>query len=152
MIALVTGGGGFLGGAIVRKLLWRGDKVRSYARGDYPELRALGVDTYSGDLVDPVALARAAEGVDLIFHVAAKAGIWGRGEDFVASNVIGTMNVLDACGAAGVRRLVYTSSPSVIYNGKDLEGVDESIPYSSPYRADYPGTKAWAERNGPGGK
>ena len=146
MKALVTGGGGFLGGAIVRRLVERGDSVRSLARGDYPELRALGVETFQGDVADPTATLRAAEGCDVVFHVAAKAGIWGPRAEFVRANVEGTRNVVDACRARGVGKLVFTSSPSVVSNGGDLEGVDESIPYPTHYDGFYPETKAKAER------
>lgn len=146
MIALVTGGGGFLGGAIVRVLRARGDSVRSISRGDYPALRALGVETIQADLADRGAVARAAQGCDVVFHVAAKAGIWGARRDFERANVEGTQSVLDACRASGVRRLVFTSSPSVVFNGRDMEGVDESVPYPEHYEADYPATKARAER------
>lgn len=144
--ALVTGGGGFLGGAIVRLLLARGDSVRTLARGDYPELRALGAEPVRGDLADPSAVSRAVEGCDAVFHVAAKAGIWGRYDDYYRSNVEGTRHVLDACRAQGVRRLIYTSSPSVVFDGKDMQGVDESVPYASHFESFYPQTKAEAER------
>ena len=152
---LVTGGGGFLGGAIARRLVERGDSVRSLARGDYPELRQLGVETFRGDVGDPETVERAADGVEAVFHVAAKAGIWGPRSEFVRANVDGTLNVLGACWKRGVARLVFTSSPSVISNGLDLEGVDESIPYPTRYEAFYPETKAEAERmvlgaDGPG--
>jgi nucleoside-diphosphate-sugar epimerase len=146
MRALVTGGGGFLGGAIVRRLLARGNEVRSFARGDYPALQALGVDVRRGDLADAAAVARAVEGCDVVFHVAAKAGIWGRYEDYHRINVIGTQNVLTACRRCGVRGLVYTSSPSVVFDGRDMEGVDESAPYSDHFDAHYPQTKALAEQ------
>jgi 2-alkyl-3-oxoalkanoate reductase len=152
--ALVTGGGGFLGGAIVRKLVERGDSVRSLARGDYPALRDLGVETVRGDLADPLALARAIEGCDVVFHVAAKAGIWGPYADYHRVNVECTRNVIAACRARGVPRLVYTSSPSVVFNGRDMENADESAPYPAHHEAAYPATKAEAERlalsaNGP---
>jgi 2-alkyl-3-oxoalkanoate reductase len=152
--ALVTGGGGFLGGAIVRRLVDRGDSVRSLARGDYPELRRLGVETIRGDVGDGEIVARAVDGVDVVFHVAAKAGIWGPRSEFVRANVDGTRNVLEACRSRGVGRLVFTSSPSVVSGGGDLEGVDESIPYPTRFEAFYPETKAEAERmvleaNGP---
>jgi nucleoside-diphosphate-sugar epimerase len=155
MIALVTGGGGFLGGAIVRRLVERGDTVRSLARGDYPELRAIGVEAIRGDIADHSALLRAADGCDAVFHVAAKAGVWGSREEYRRANVLGTQNVLEACRSRGVGRLVFTSSPSVIHGGGDLEGVDESIPYPKGHAAPYPATKAEAERlvlaaNGPG--
>jgi 2-alkyl-3-oxoalkanoate reductase len=144
--ALVTGGGGFLGGAIVRQLVERGNSVRSLSRGDYPDLRALGVEALRGDVADREVTLRAIEGVDVVFHVAAKAGIWGPRADFVRANVDGTRNVVEACRTHGVRKLVFTSSPSVVYGGGDLEGVDESTPYPDRFDAFYPETKAEAER------
>ena len=90
----------------------------------------------------------------MVFHVAAKAGVWGRYADYHRANVVGTENVLAACRKHGVPRLVYTSSPSVVFDGRDMEGVDESVPYPKHYEAAYPQTKALAERavleaNGP---
>lgn len=154
MKALVTGGGGFLGGAIVRLLVARGDAVRSFARGDYPWQNDLGVEAVRGDLADPGAVARAAAGCDVVFHVAAKAGVWGAFADYQRANVDGTRLVVAACQSRGVGRLVYTSSPSVVFNGRDMENVDESAPYSDHHDAPYPATKAEAERlalaaNGP---
>ena len=154
MKALVTGGGGFLGGAIVRKLLARGDAVRSFTRTAYPWLAELGVEQAHGDLADADAVSKAVAGCDVVFHVAAKAGIWGRYADFFATNVTGTENVLAACGKHNVTRLVYTSTPSVVHGGESIEGADESIPYPKEYEAHYPRTKAAAERavlaaNGP---
>jgi nucleoside-diphosphate-sugar epimerase len=146
MIALVTGGGGFLGGAIARRLVGRGDRVRSLARGDYPELRALGVEAIRGDVADGSAVRKAAEGVDVVFHVAAKAGVWGPYAEYHRANVEGTRAVVDACRSLGVPRLVFTSSPSVAYAGGDQEGIDESRPYPDSYDAPYPATKAEAER------
>jgi len=144
--ALVTGGGGFLGGAIVRLLVARGDAVRSLSRGDYPDLRGLGVETIRGDVADPDATARAAEGCDVVFHVAAKAGVWGPYREYYRANVEGTRNVVAACRAGSVRRLVYTSSPSVVFDGRDMENADESLPYPARHEAAYPATKAEAER------
>lgn len=146
MRALVTGGGGFLGRAIVERLLARGDTVRSFSRGPYPDLEALGVEVRQGDLVDARAVTDAVQGCDIVFHVAAKAGIWGPYPDYFRTNVVGTRNVLAACRSGAVRRLVYTSSPSVVFNGRDMEGVDESVPYARHFEAPYPRTKALAER------
>ncbi|MBI4425389.1 MAG: NAD-dependent epimerase/dehydratase family protein [Elusimicrobia bacterium] len=146
MRLLVTGGGGFLGGAIVRRLAARGDTVRSFSRGAYPELGALGVEQRRGDLGDAAAVTEACRGVDAVFHVGAKAGVWGPYAEFRRANVEGTRNVLEACRRLGVPRLVYTSSPSVVSSGRDLEGVDESAPYPRRYEAAYPETKAEAER------
>jgi len=143
---LVTGGGGFIGGAVVRQLVARCDRVRSLSRGDYPELAARGVEVRRGDLADQEAVAAAAEGCDAVVHVAAKAGVWGRWEDYHRPNVVGTETVLAACRAQGVPRLVFTSSPSVVHGGGDLEGVDESLPYPTRYSTHYPATKALAEQ------
>ncbi len=152
--ALVTGGGGFLGRAIIRRLRGRGWRLRSFSRGDYPELAKLGVEHRQGDLADLAAVAEACAGCEVVFHVAARAGVWGPPKAFYAANVLGTDNVIAACRLHGVPRLVYTSSASVIFNGRDMEGVDEWTPFPTRYEADYPRTKALAERrvleaNGP---
>ena len=146
MKALVTGGGGFLGGVIVRMLRERGDQVRSFSRGKHPALAGLGVEQFQGDLADREAVFKSAEGCDTVFHVAAKAGIWGSYRDFHRANVTGTENILEACRAHGIRSLVHTSSPSVVFDGNDVEGGDESLPYPSHYEAHYPKTKALAEQ------
>jgi 2-alkyl-3-oxoalkanoate reductase len=154
MTALVTGGGGFLGGAIVRLLVERGTQVRSLSRSRYPELDALGVAQHLGDLAEASVVRKAIADCDVVFHVAAKAGVWGRYDEYYRANVVGTENVLAGCQAAGVSRLVYTSSPSVVFDGRDMEGVNESVAYPRHFEAYYPKTKAIAERavlqaNGP---
>src|SRR5437667_11887776 len=101
MKALVTGGGGFLGGAIVRQLLARGDSVRSFSRRTYRDLQSLGVEQRSGDLADAPAVADAVAGCDVVFHVAAKAGIWGPADEYFRANVVGTRNVVAACRQHG---------------------------------------------------
>jgi nucleoside-diphosphate-sugar epimerase len=146
MKALVTGGGGFLGKAIVRILRARGDEVRSFSRTPHPELASLGVEHCCGELHDPTAIDAAMAGCDIVYHVAAKAGIWGAYADFYRTNVLGTQQVIAACRRHGVRRLVYTSSPSVVFDGRDMEGVDESVPYPQHFHAPYPRTKAAAEQ------
>lgn len=146
MRALVTGGGGFLGSAIVRQLLVRGDEVVSYSRGEYAELTLLGVEQRRGDLTDLQALTEAASGCDIVFHVAAKAGVWGSFDEYHQANVVGTENVLAACRANNIPRLVYTSSPSVVFDGRDVNGGDESLPYPAHFEAHYPHTKAIAEQ------
>ena len=151
---LVTGGSGFLGGAIARRLVATGEAVRALQRHDSPALQELGVEVILADLADREAVAAAARGCDAIMHVAAKTGVWGRFEDYHRTNVLGTRNVLDACLAHNIRRLVYTSTPSVIHAGGDVEGVDESAPLATHFETAYPATKAEAERlvlaaNGP---
>jgi 2-alkyl-3-oxoalkanoate reductase len=143
---LVTGGGGFLGGAIIAGLISRGEKVSSFSRGTYPTLSRMGVRQIAGDLRSAVAVHNACKGIDAVFHVAAKAGVWGSYREYYEINYIGTRNVIDACREEGVKRLIYTSSPSVIFNGKDMAGVNESVSYPSRYHAPYPATKALAEK------
>jgi len=143
---LVTGGGGFLGGAIVRQIVDRGDAVRSFSRNFYPELAQMGVEQIQGDMADKTAVEQACKGIELVFHVAAKPGVWGDYADYYPTNVLGTQRVIDACKKQGVLRLVYTSSPSVVFDGTDMEGVDESAPYPEKFHAPYPKTKAMAEQ------
>ncbi|MCH7720428.1 MAG: NAD-dependent epimerase/dehydratase family protein [Planctomycetes bacterium] len=146
MKALVTGGGGFLGSCVVRMLRDRGDDVTAFGRRRYSHLDALGIDTVQGDLRDAQVVREACRGMDVIFHVAALAGIWGTRRAYWETNVTGTANVLDACRANGVRKLVYTSSPSVVFGNQPLCGVDESQPYPSRFPAHYPASKAAAEQ------
>jgi 2-alkyl-3-oxoalkanoate reductase len=143
---LVTGGGGFLGTALIKLVLERGLQVRSLARRRYPHLEELGVEQILGDIADPAVVSRAVAGCQTIFHTAAKAGIWGSDREYERTNVQGTRNVIEACRAHGARRIIYSSSPSVVFNGLDMEGVDESVPYSQTFEAAYPATKARAEQ------
>lgn len=143
---LVTGGGGFLGKAIVRQLLAKGHRVASFSRDSYPELEALGVRQFCGDLANAGAVKDAVRGRDAVFHVAAKTGVWGAFEEYFRSNVTGTLNVIAACRSCRVPALVYTSSPSVVFDGKDMQGVDESAPYPTHFHSPYPQTKAMAEQ------
>ncbi len=144
--ALVTGGGGFLGKAIAGALLKRGTGVFSFSRKDHPDLAAMGVTQIRGDLCDYPAVENAAKGVDVIYHTAAKAGVWGKFNDYWQPNVLGTRHVIAACRKHGVRRLIYTSSASVVYNGRNMTGGDESLPYPAAYMTHYPRTKAMAEQ------
>ncbi len=143
---LVTGGGGFLGGAIVRELLEKGAEVHTFSRQKYAELEALNVRQHQGALNDLAAVTKAANACDMVFHVAAKAGIWGLYSDYHETNVVGTENIIQACRQHGIGKLIYTSSPSVVFNGTDMEGVNESVPYPKHYHAYYPQTKATAEK------
>lgn len=146
MEILVTGGGGFLGQAIVKQLLARGDRVRVFNRGAYTELAALGVTCHQGHLGDLEAVMTASAGVDAIIHVAAKAGSGLFLKEFWEANVTGTEHVIKACQRHGINRLVYTSSPSVVHAGGDIENGDESLPYAEHFNAPYPLTKAKAEQ------
>jgi len=145
--ALVTGAGGFLGRYIVEQLVARGDRVRALCRGSYPALDALGVETVRADLRDAAAVESACRGSDVVFHVAGLAGIGGRWQHFYAVNVLGTQHVVAGCRRCGVGRLIYTSSPSVTFDGTDQRGVDESAPYPTRWLAHYPHSKALAEQH-----
>ena len=146
MKIFVTGGGGFLGFAIARQLRDRGYEVYSFSRKDYPELKQVGVTHFQGDISDYNVLKEAMTGCDAVFHVAAKTGVWGKYDEYYKVNVKGTENVLRACRELKIRNLVFTSSPSVVFNGKDSEGHDESLPYPHKFNASYPKTKAIAEK------
>lgn len=148
MKILVTGGAGFLGQAICRGLLAQGHMVISTQRRRSIDLDAMGVEQRLGDLADAAHVQRALEGVDAVFHNAAKAGHWGSEQSYIDANVTGTMNVLAACRAHGITRLVYTSTPSVAHNGRvPCEGGNEiSMPYAPAFKAPYPRTKQIAEK------
>jgi len=154
--ALVTGPGGFLGRYLVEQLLERGDTVRTFSRGVYPSLSALNVDAVQGDLQNRNAVIAACEDIDVVFHNAGVAGIWGPWKHFHGVNTTGSENVLQGCIEQGVRALVYTSSPSVTFDGGHQSGVDETEPYPQRWLCHYPHSKALAEQaileaNGTGG-
>ena len=146
MRALVTGAGGFLGFGIVRGLVEDGAEVHSFSRGDHPRLATLGITQHRGDLADADAVNAAVAGCDIVYHVAARPGAWGPYRTYHQTNVRGTEHVVAACRRHQVRDLVYTSTPSVVSHGTDLEEVDESLDYPPSFKAHYPATKAIAER------
>jgi len=147
MRILVTGGGGFLGQEIINQLLARGETVRSFGRAPQPALAARGVEIFQGDLSDAGAVARAAAGCDAVIHTAAKAGVWGSWDGYYQPNVLGTQNVLAAMRQHNIARLVYTSTPSVVFDGKSHAGADESMPIGRDFPCHYACTKAIAELN-----
>ncbi len=154
MKVLVTGGGGFLGQAVCKQLAAAGHSVSALNRNRYPALDAIKVEQRTGDIANLDSVTAAAEGVDAIVHSAGKVGAWGRLEDYYETNVRGTDNVLAACELHKINKLVFTSSPSVVHNGTDLDGVDESAPYATHFSSAYAQTKALAEQrvlaaNGP---
>ncbi len=145
MKVLVTGGGGFVGGYVIERLLKRGYTVRSIGRSAQPDLEAKGVEVVRCDLSDAQAVQDACAGMDAVFHIAAKAGVWGSWESFYQPNVVGTRNIVQACRANQISRLVYTSTPSVVFNGQAISGLDESMPYGRDWLCHYAHTKAIAE-------
>jgi len=154
MKILVTGGGGFLGGEICRQLLARGDQVIAFQRSPNVALEKLGVEIRQGSISDAVQVDQVAKGVDAVIHTAAKAGIWGSYDSYYQPNVVGTKNIIAACHKHNIKNLVFTSSPSAVNAGGDIEGGNESLPYPKEFKAPYPATKALAEQmvmsaNGP---
>ena len=146
MKALVTGGGGFLGLYIVEQLLERGDEVRVFCRNEYPALKKLDVECVRGDVQDAATVSNVCSGVDTVFHVAAIPGVWGPWEKYHSINTVGTENVIAGCQQHDVQRLIYTSSPSVIYDGNEHLNADESLPYPDSYLCHYPHSKALGEK------
>lgn len=146
MRALVTGGGGFLGLYIVEQLLEAGHQVRVFCRGTYPALKRDGIEVQQGDLRDPTAVRQACQDMESVFHAAAVPGVWGRWETYHSINTVGTQHVIDGCRDAGVPRLIYTSSPSVVFDGTDHLDAEESLPYPKTWMCHYPHSKALAEQ------
>lgn len=146
MKALVTGGGGYIGRHVVKRLLDRGDEVTVLGRRSYPEVEAWGAKGVQADLSSDVDLAPHVEGMDVVFHVAALPPYHAPREVFWRTNVEGTRRVIDACQRAGVPRLVYTSSPSAVHAG-DAEGLSEAdCPYPDHWETPYAETKAVGEQ------
>ena len=146
--AVITGGGGFLGRTILRQCRERGWTIRALGRKMHAELVGLGSEFIPIDISlkkNIPALAKIFDGADVIFHTAAKAGYWGRRREYERENVAGTENVLAACRTAGTRNLVYTSTPSVVFNGNSIAGGNENLPCCADSLSDYASTKAAAE-------
>jgi sterol-4alpha-carboxylate 3-dehydrogenase (decarboxylating) len=154
-VSLVTGGCGFVGAAIARALKARGDDVIVLDLA--PECPVEGVDYRRVDITDKAAVTDACRGVDTVIHNASIVHTKQNKQDVVwAVNLGGTENMLKAAQHNGVPRFVYISSGSVVYEGKDIENGDESLPYSSVSQAPYADSKIAAEKlvlaeNGKGG-
>ena len=146
MKVLVTGGGGFLGTATCKELVAEGFEVCSFSRSAYPHLKAIGVRCIIGDITKKEDTRAACTGIDAIFHIAAKAGVWGSYASYFGPNVLGTRNIIQACLKNNIRYLVHTSSPSVTFSGFDQNGVNEDAPYASRFLTPYQETKAIAEQ------
>jgi nucleoside-diphosphate-sugar epimerase len=146
--AFVTGGSGFIGGALVRRLVSEGRPVRALARSkdSAQKVAELGAEPVNGELGDPASLAAGAAGCEVAFHLAAHLGEAGPWEDFERGNVEGTQNALAACAGAGVKRFVHCGTEAALMAGEPLIQVDETTPLRPDSRAPYPATKAKAEQ------
>jgi nucleoside-diphosphate-sugar epimerase len=146
--AFVTGGSGFVGGALIERLRREGWDVRALARSERAaeRVRELGAEAVSGDLGDGASLRAGAEGCEVCFHAAAKVEDWGDPADYVRLNVHGTQNVITACREAGVRRMVHVGTEAALMAGQPLVNVDESTPLRPDSPSLYPSSKAKAEQ------
>lgn len=146
--AFITGGSGFIGARLVRRLAEAGTRVRALARSERSAgaVAALGAEPVRGDLDDPASMATGAEGCEAAFHLAAHLGQWGSREDFVRANVTGTRNAVEACRRAGVGRFVHCGTEAALLAGGPLGDVDETAPLRPDSKARYSATKAEAEQ------
>jgi nucleoside-diphosphate-sugar epimerase len=140
--AFVTGGSGFIGGALIERLRREGWDVRALARSERAaeRVRELGAEPVMGDLDDLHV-----EDCEVAFHAAAKVEDFGDPADFERVNVQGTRNVVAACRAGGVRRLVHVGTEAALMAGQPLVNVDESAPLRPDSPVLYSSSKARAE-------
>jgi nucleoside-diphosphate-sugar epimerase len=146
--AFVTGGSGFIGGVLVKRLRDEGWGVRALARSEEAaaRLRELGAEPVTGDLGDGRSLRAGAEGCEVTFHAAAKVEDWGDPHEFERVNVGGTQNVIAACRDVGVRRMVHVGTEAALMAGEPLVHVNEDAPLRPDSSALYSSTKAKAEQ------
>lgn len=149
MEVLVTGGTGFLGQHLARALLAKGHSVhilgRNFAKAGPRELIAAGAIPITADLRDRAAVDAACAGIEVVFHTGALSAPWGKLVDFHDINVGGTEAVVAGCLAHGARRLIYVSSPSVVFAGRDQRLVLEDVPYPHRFPSTYSLTKKLGE-------
>jgi nucleoside-diphosphate-sugar epimerase len=148
MQAFITGGSGFIGQALIRRLRAEGHSVRALSRSESSasKLREAGAEPVSGDLSDSGAIREGAAGCDWAFHAAARLGAWGPWEEFEQINVGGTRNAVEGCRAAGVRRFVHVGTEAAVIAGEALHGADETLPLRPDSKAYYCASKAMAEQ------
>ena len=147
MKILVTGATGFVGKALARRLAARGDEVTALGRNPaiLAELEQAGLRSVQADLADGEAMRAACLGQELVFHSGALSSAWGPAQAFERANVLGTQTVIAGCAAAGVRRLVYVSTPSIYFRFETRLNVREDAPLPAKPANEYARTKRLAE-------
>lgn len=143
---LVTGGGGFVGKAVVKLCVAQGVETIIVGRNTYPEMEKLGAKCVVGNICDDGVIDQAMQGVNCVFHVAALAGIWGTWKEYYHTNVLGTENILKNCLKNKIGALVYTSTPSVVFNRQNICGENEDLPYATSPLCHYAKSKIMAEK------
>jgi nucleoside-diphosphate-sugar epimerase len=145
--AFVTGGSGFVGGRLIRRLRERQIDVVALARSDQAAaaVTALGATAVRGDLADAAALEAGMRGCEVAFHAAAHVQEAGPLPDFMRVNVAGTESVLAAARAAGVRRVVHIGTEAVLADGRPIVRADETRPRTPHPASPYGLTKGLAE-------
>lgn len=146
MKVLITGGSGFLGRVTARLMRKAGYDVTILCRGAHRFLADEGFSVIRGDICDRPFLLNVFNGFDEVHHIASLTGISTVQSPFFKINVEGTRNVIDACLKNRIRKLIYTSSPSVVFDGTSEEMADESAPYPGFFLNPYSETKAEAEK------
>lgn len=144
---LVTGGGGFVGTTLVRQLLAKDCTVVVAGRHDYSHVNELGARCLVGNITDKEFTDKICSDVDTVFHTAAKAGIWGDWQEYKSTNIDGTHNIVASCKKNKVPRLIYTSTPSVVFDRKNIEAGDESLSYTDRFLCNYSKSKVAAEKH-----
>ncbi len=145
MKVLITGATGFLGYHIAKNLKDEGHQVINFSRSHTSELDDIDIQTIKGDLQNTDDINRALSGVEAIFHVASKVGMWGRWKDFYNINYIGTKNLVDAAKKSHIKYFVYTSTPSVVFGKDSIENGDENLNYPKEFLSLYAKSKALGE-------
>ncbi|MGW1729316.1 NAD-dependent epimerase/dehydratase family protein [Streptomyces sp. NPDC002306] len=145
---LITGGSGFIGGRLIKRLVAEGHRVRAVARSDASarKVQALGAIPVQANLWDLQSLRAAMSGADLTFHTAARTPRIGTRQQFWADNVTGTDNALRAARENGVRRFIHVGTEAVLMDGRPLVDVDETAALRPDSRAHYSASKATAEQ------
>ena len=142
----ITGGGGFLGKSICKLLVKKKISCISFSRKHYSELEKIGVECRTGSLDEYSNILRNLDSnCDAIIHTAAQAGIWGHPKELYKTNVVGTKNLIKAAKEKKIKYFVYTSSPSVVFDKRNIRYKNEDLPYAKEHLCEYAKTKRLAE-------